>query len=37
MAITPYYVTLIDPNYYNCPIRRQAIPTVFETEISQKD
>lgn len=26
MAITPYYLTLIDPNNPNCPIRKQAIP-----------
>ncbi|QXE18168.1 lysine 2,3-aminomutase [Clostridium sp. 001] len=37
MAITPYYATLIDPNDYNCPIRRQAIPTIYETEISKCD
>lgn len=37
MAITPYYATLIDPDDYNCPIRRQAVPTVYETEISQYD
>lgn len=37
MAITPYYATLIDPNDYNCPIRRQAIPTIHETEISEHD
>lgn len=37
MAITPYYATLIDPDNYNCPIRRQAIPTIYETEISDYD
>ena len=37
MAITPYYATLIDPDDYNCPIRRQAIPTIHETEISECD
>lgn len=37
MAITPYYATLISPNYYNCPIRRQAIPTIQETKISEYD
>lgn len=26
MAITPYYLTLIDPENPNCPIRKQAIP-----------
>lgn len=37
MAITPYYATLIDPDDYNCPIRRQAIPTIDETKISEHD
>ncbi|MBV7272535.1 lysine 2,3-aminomutase [Clostridium thailandense] len=37
MAITPYYATLIDVNDYNCPIRRQAIPTIEETKISKYD
>lgn len=37
MGITPYYATLIDPDKYNCPIRRQAIPTIHETEISECD
>lgn len=37
MGITPYYATLIDPDKYNCPIRRQAIPTINETEISECD
>lgn len=37
MAITPYYATLIDSDNYNCPIRRQTIPTIHETEISKYD
>jgi lysine-2,3-aminomutase len=37
MAITPYYATLIDPDDCNCPIRRQAIPTIHETKISKYD
>ncbi|AOR23389.1 lysine 2,3-aminomutase [Clostridium taeniosporum] len=37
MAITPYYATLINPNDYSCPIRRQAIPTMDETKISEYD
>ncbi len=32
MAITPYYASLIDPDDLNCPIRRQAVPTVRELE-----
>ena len=27
MAITPYYLTLIDPENPNDPVRKQAIPT----------
>jgi len=33
MAITPYWLTLIDPQNPNCPIRRQSIPTIYELEI----
>ena len=31
MAITPYYASLMDPDNPMCPIRMQAIPTIFET------
>ena len=37
MAITPYYLSLIDPNNPNCPIRRQAIPTGAEVHQSPAD
>lgn len=37
MAITPYYATLMDKDDYNCPIRRQAVPTIHETKISKAD
>ena len=37
MAITPYYLTLIDPNDPHCPIRKQAIPTGSETYQSAAD
>lgn len=37
MAITPYYLSLIDPNDPNDPVRRQAIPTEAETHISAAD
>ena len=37
MAITPYYLSLIDPENPNCPIRRQAIPTGAETHQSAAD
>lgn len=30
MAISPYYLTLIDPNNPNCVIRKQAIPSIYE-------
>ncbi len=32
MAITPYFFNLIDPADENCPIRRQVIPRIEETE-----
>ena len=31
MAITPYYISLIDPNNPDCPVRKQAVPTAKET------
>ncbi|MDR2009575.1 MAG: lysine 2,3-aminomutase [Bacteroidales bacterium] len=37
MAITPYYLSLIDPEDRNCPIRKQAIPTGAETHQSAAD
>lgn len=37
MAITPYYISLIDPTNPNCPIRRQAIPTALETHQAEAD
>ncbi len=37
MAITPYYLSLIDPDDPDCPIRRQAIPTEAETHTSAAD
>ena len=37
MAITPYYLTLIDPNDPNDPVRKQAIPSGSETHISPAD
>lgn len=37
MAITPYYAMLMDKDDYNCPVRRQAVPTIYETHISQSD
>jgi len=37
MAITPYYLSLVDPDDKNCPIRKQAIPTIAETHRSAAD
>ena len=37
MAITPYYLSLIDLNDPNDPIRRQAIPTASELHRSKAD
>ncbi len=37
MAITPYYLSLIDFNDENDPIRRQAVPTGFEVHQSAAD
>lgn len=37
MAITPYYLSLIDPDDPHCPIRRQAVPTALETHKSEAD
>jgi lysine 2,3-aminomutase len=32
LAISPYYLSLIDPDNPNCPIRRQAIPAISELD-----
>ena len=37
MAITPYYASLIDPGDPECPIRKQAVPTLNETLIAPTD
>ena len=37
MAITPYYLSLINPDDPNDPVRRQAIPTAAETHIARAD
>lgn len=37
MAITPYYLSLIDPDDKECPVRMQAIPNGSETHISPAD
>jgi lysine 2,3-aminomutase len=37
MAITPYYASLMDPNDPEHPIRKQAVPTVYETYVNRED
>lgn len=37
MAITPYYLTLIDPDNPEDPVRKQAIPTTKELEVAPED
>jgi lysine 2,3-aminomutase len=37
LAVTPYFVSLMDPTNPNCPIRRQAIPRVEELHLSKND
>jgi lysine 2,3-aminomutase len=34
MAITPYWVSLMEPDDPNCPLRRQAVPTIYESFIA---
>ena len=37
MAITPYYLSLIDNNDPNSPIRKQAVPSINELHKSEAD
>ncbi len=37
LAVTPYFVSLMDPLNPNCPIRRQAIPRIEECHLSKND
>ena len=37
LAVTPYFVSLMDPGNPNCPIRRQAIPRIEECHLSKND
>ncbi len=37
MAITPYYLTLMDPKDSKCPVRMQAIPTINELYVGSHD
>ncbi len=37
IAITPYYASLMDPDDPNCPVRKQAVPVIWELETSNCD
>ena len=37
LAVTPYFVSLMDPSNPNCPIRKQAVPRVEECHLSKND
>ena len=37
VSITPYVLSLIDPNDPNCPIRKQLIPTIDELKVSKEE
>ena len=37
MSITPYYISLMDPNDPKCPIRQQAVPQLGEMKILKTD
>ena len=37
MGITPYYALLMDENDPDCPVRKQAIPTIMETHLGSAD
>ena len=37
MAITPYYFSLMDINDLNCPVRKQAIPSIKEIHKAEAD
>jgi len=37
VAVTPYFFNLIDPNNPNCPVRKQVLPSVFESNTSSDE
>ncbi|MFA5523474.1 MAG: lysine 2,3-aminomutase [Tissierellales bacterium] len=37
MGITPYYASLMDKDNPECPVRKQAIPTILETHLGAAD
>jgi lysine 2,3-aminomutase len=37
LAVTPYFVSLMDPSNPNCPVRRQAVPRSEECHLSKNE
>jgi lysine 2,3-aminomutase len=37
LAITPYYASLMEPDNPDCPVRRQAIPSINELDIAPEE
>lgn len=37
MGITPYYASLMDKDNPDCPVRKQAVPTILETHLGAAD
>jgi lysine 2,3-aminomutase len=37
LGITPHFAALMDPDDYNCPIRRQVVPTMAEFALDDPD
>jgi len=37
LAVTPYFVSLMDPSNPNCPVRRQAVPRIEECHLSKNE
>jgi len=37
LAVTPYFVSIMDSSNPNCPIRRQAVPRIEECHLSKND
>ena len=37
LAVTPYFVSLMDPSNSNCPIRKQAVPRIEECHLSKNE
>jgi len=37
MAITPYYAMLMDPDNPDCPVKKQAVPSIHELSVDECD